>query len=114
MVTQSMMRTHEGVFLNKSFWRKKNRFDLIKCLKYIKLQILLLACAPNSELPSNTEYHWLDAVLDFKKARIRIQSDLTDPDQLTIGSDSDRIQIVYKQNTGYQNIGQYNQINAFC
>ena len=40
--------THEG---------KKIQFvtalDLIKCLTLIKLQILLLTCAPISELPSN-------------------------------------------------------------
>ena len=48
MVTQNMLRPHE---------REKNRFvtalDLIKCLKQIKQQILLLTYAPISELPSS-------------------------------------------------------------
>ena len=41
-----------------TFRRKKIRFvtalDLIKCLKQIKYQILLLACAPISKVPSQT------------------------------------------------------------
>ena len=40
------------------YGEKKNRFmtvlGLIKCLKQIKYQILLLTCAPISELPSDT------------------------------------------------------------
>ena len=54
MVTQNMLRTHEGI---ENFGFLKIRFvsglDLIKCLKQIKLQRLLIPCAPISELPSN-------------------------------------------------------------
>ena len=50
MVAQNMLRTHEG---NWALRRKKIRFmtalDLIKCLKQIKLQGLLLEFAPISE-----------------------------------------------------------------
>ena len=47
-----MVRTYEG---NKVFSDKKigPALDLIKCLKQIKYQRLLLTCAPISELPSN-------------------------------------------------------------
>ena len=42
---------------NKSLWRKNIRFttalDLIKYFKQIKLQRLLLTCAPFSDLPSD-------------------------------------------------------------
>ena len=56
MVTQIMMRTHEGkIDLKKT--RFVIAFNLIKCLNQIKKQILLLKCAPNFELPSNYKYH---------------------------------------------------------
>ena len=48
MVTRNILCTHEG---------KKVRFVpvlvLMECLKQIKLQTLILTCAPISELPSN-------------------------------------------------------------
>ena len=51
MVTQNVLRTHEGVYV---FSKKKLRFvsalDLFKCLKQNKL---LLTCPLISELPSN-------------------------------------------------------------
>ena len=54
MVTQEMLRTHEG---KKVFSAKKNRsataLNLIKCLKQIELLASLLTCAPISELPAN-------------------------------------------------------------
>ena len=46
MVTQNMLRTHEGKYY---FSRQNIEFMTIKCLK----QKLLLTCAPLSELPSN-------------------------------------------------------------
>ena len=55
MLTQNMLRTYEG---RKDFSReKKNRFAtalaLMKCLKQIKSQRLLLTCAPIFWIPSN-------------------------------------------------------------
>ena len=44
MVTQHMLRTHEGKFATN--------IDIIKCLKQNKKQIFLITCAPISELPS--------------------------------------------------------------
>ena len=55
MVTQSITRTHEGklVFSEKNI-RFATAFNLIKCIKKIKQQRLLLTCAHNSELQYNT------------------------------------------------------------
>ena len=53
MVTSNMLRVYEGIIV---FLEKKiivSVLDLIKCLKQIKQQLVLLTCAPNSELPSN-------------------------------------------------------------
>ena len=57
MVTYNKLRTHEGklVFSVKKF-RFVTAFDLVKCLKYIKKQRLLLTCAPISESPSDIKY----------------------------------------------------------
>ena len=59
------------------FFREKNRFvtalDLIKCLKQIKLQILLLTCSPISELTSNissmTVVQYKIRIKSWKKTR---------------------------------------------
>ena len=49
MATQNMLRTHKAKYV---FSEKKIKFvtalNLIKCLKQIKLQRLLLPCAPIS------------------------------------------------------------------
>ena len=54
MVTQNMLRTYEG---KKKYFLYKIKFvaalDLIKCLKQIRQQRMLLNCTPASELPSN-------------------------------------------------------------
>ena len=48
MVTQNMLRTHEVKQVKKI--RFVTALVLIKCLKQIKMQRLLLPCAPISEL----------------------------------------------------------------
>ena len=51
MVTQNMLRTH---YMKKSLWgeeKKLTALDLIKCLKQIKYQRLILTCVPFSVLP---------------------------------------------------------------
>ena len=53
MVTQNMLRTNRGlkVFLERII-RVVTALELIKCLKQVKQQRLLI-CAPTSELPPN-------------------------------------------------------------
>ena len=73
MVTQIMLRTHEGTL---GFSNKKIRFvtalDLIKCLNQAKYKILLLMCGPFFDLPSNistigpiVDLHFLSFLLFF-------------------------------------------------
>ena len=54
MVTQNMLRMHEGkLFFSQNITRFVTAFDLVKCLKQIKSQRLLPTFAPISEVPSN-------------------------------------------------------------
>ena len=51
MVTKKMLHPNENrAFL---FGEKVTALDLIKCIRQIKYQRLLLTCAPISKLPSN-------------------------------------------------------------
>ena len=52
MVTHDMLRTQE-IGISEKKIRFVTDVDLIKCLKQIKHQRLLLTCTPISELPSN-------------------------------------------------------------
>ena len=60
MVTQNMLRTHEGkqVFLVGPKKRFRTALDIIKCLQHIKEQKLLLTCAPNLGLPWPVVVPW--------------------------------------------------------
>ena len=51
MVTQNVLRMYDRSFLERV--RFVSAFDLMKCLKHIKLKKMLLTRAPVSELPSN-------------------------------------------------------------
>ena len=54
MVTQKMLRTHEGFFFGEKNIRFVTAFDLIKRLNQIEnYRLLLLARSSLSELPSN-------------------------------------------------------------
>ena len=67
MVTQNMLRTHEGIYV---FSVNRSRFvtalNLINCLKQMKWQRLLLTCKPISGVPSSIyKYHVMPIIYEW-------------------------------------------------